>query len=140
MPYTHARSKFGDPVLFEFNASGSQRLIFQPSYYLLGHVSRFARPGSSVVATSGGAASYADYEAWRAHAMRCFDDATCPTVTDLPLLTLGVVGAGGTTSVVVVNANAVARNFSLFDVRGARYTASSIPAESVQTYTFDGAN
>lgn len=123
-------------MLFEFNASGTQRLLFQPSYWMLGHVSRFARPGSTVVATSGGATTYADYDAVRAHAMQCFDDSKCPVVDSLPLLTVGFVGAGGVASVVVVNANANARNFSLFDAADARYSASSIPAESVQTYTF----
>jgi hypothetical protein len=61
-------TNFGDPLLFEYNATGTQRLVFQPSYWVLGHLSRFARPGATIVNITAGpgvAATNADYEAVR---------------------------------------------------------------------------
>ena len=83
--------------------------------------------------------TYAEYEAVRAHAMQCFDDSKCPALSSLPLLTLGVRAPGGAPSysVVVVNANAVEMHFSLVDADGGgRFSPCTIPALSVQTYTF----
>ena len=63
-------TNFGDPLLFEYNRTGSQRLVFQPSYWVLGHISRFARPGATVInitAGDGVAVTDADYEAVRAY-------------------------------------------------------------------------
>ena len=44
---------FGDPLLFQFNASGAQKLIYQPSYYVIGHLSKFFRPGATIVGVGG---------------------------------------------------------------------------------------
>ena len=63
-------TNFGDPILFEYNRTGSQRLVFQPSYWVLGHISRFARPGATVINVTAGpgvAVTNADYEAVRAY-------------------------------------------------------------------------
>ena len=101
-------------------------------------MSRFAPPNSVVVGTAGGATTYTDYEAVRAHAIACSDPSKCPVVTNLPLLTLGIVSPdGAVASMVVVNANAAAVNFSLVDsTGGGRYAATSIPRESIQTYSW----
>ncbi len=129
---------FGDSILLEYNASGTQRLIFQSSYWIQGHFSRFMRPGSVIVASSGAAAAQttAQYEAIRNRTVSC-RGARCPPAAGFPLLAVAYADAAeGTAGVVVGNVNAEPVAFTLVDTRGARHSESSIPAHSIQTYTF----
>ena len=81
-----------DPLLFEFNASGSQRLILQPSYWVLGHLSRAARPGATVVGSGGAGVCTApgDYEQIRAYAT----DREARAAAGLKLLAVAFRSAG----------------------------------------------
>ena len=85
-------TSFGDPLLFEFNASGSQRLILQPSYWVLGHLSRAARPGATVVGSGGAGVCTApgDYEQIRAYAT----DREARAAAGLKLLAVAFRSAG----------------------------------------------
>eukprot|EP01052_Picozoa_sp_SAG31_P031901 SAG31_NODE_3435_length_4275_cov_15.841954_2_plen_183_part_00 len=124
----------GDPLLFDFNQTGSQALVYQPSYWVLGHFSRFARPGATVVATSGrGIANDPDdYEAVRAYYM----DVEEARVTGLKLMATAFVDAAGRQAIVVVaNANDKLVEFKLRDGNG-RAAKASIPAKAIQTYTW----
>lgn len=91
---------FGDPLLFEFNATGAQALIKQPSYWVIGHFSRFARPGAKIVSVGGDgiATTAAEYEAVRAYAMSKApkNGRPVPQVTHLKLLATAFVSAQGT--------------------------------------------
>ena len=125
---------FGDPVLFEYNATGEQRLIFQPSYYVLGHFSRFGRPGATVVAANGTgfAASAADYEAIRAYAQ-----GKAKTANNLKLLATAFLSKDGTTiDLVVANANDSPATFTIADSAAGKEAAAAIPAKAVQTYSW----
>jgi glucosylceramidase len=68
-------TSFGDPLLFEFDRNGTQRIDLQPSYWVLGHFSRFARPGDRVVGSGGAgvATTMADYNLIRALATVGFE-------------------------------------------------------------------
>jgi hypothetical protein len=124
---------FGDPVLFEYNATGEQELLMQPSYWVLGHFSRFARPGTTVLSVSGGgfATSARDYEAVRAYAQ-----GKVPKATDLKLLATAFLSKDGTTiDLVVANANDLPLTFKLEDGKGGA-AITSIPAKAVQTYSW----
>ena len=130
-------TSFGDPLLFEFDKNGTQRLVFQPSYWVLGHFSRFARPGATIVVSGGqGVASdEADYEAVRAYAVNGHIPANA-TKTGLKLLTVAFKSPDGATAgVVVANPNDETLAFKLSDGTG-RATNTSIPAKAVQTYTW----
>ena len=127
---------FGDPVLFEYNATGTQRLIFLPSYYIIGHISRFAaRPGSRLVPSGGAgtAASAADYDDVRAYSLSQKDS------TDFLLSAAFVSPDGKTASAVVANPTNSAQDFKLLDSDaqgGARAARASLPAHSIATYTW----
>ena len=128
-------TSFGDPVLFEFNQTGGQRLVFQPSYYLLGHFSRFARPGATVVASGGAgvASNDTDYEAVRAYAV----SRNSLKETGLKLLSVAFLSPDGkTAAVVVANPNDVPADFKLTDGTAGRSAQTSIPAKAVQTYSW----
>jgi len=135
MPSCSVFACSGDPLLFEFNATGTQRLILQPSYYLLGHLSRFARPGASVVVSGGAgiATSNADYEAIRAYGVSA---GTAP-VSGLKLVAAAFISADETHVIVVVgNPNdGPDVPFKLADGTG-RAVQTSIPPKAVQTYTW----
>ena len=129
---------FGDPILLEYNASGTQRLLFQSSYYVLGHFSRFMLPGAFVITTAGGGTAElpAQFEALRNRTSTCARR-NCEPAAGLPLMSVGWVDrARGSAGVVVANANAKGVGFKLSDVEGKRSTSCSIPGESIQTYTF----
>lgn len=127
---------FGDPVLFEYNATGTQRLIFLPSYYIIGHISRFAaRPGSRLVPSGGAgtAASAADYDDVRAYSLSQKDS------TDFLLSAAFVSPDGKTASAVVANPTNDAQDFKLLDSDargGARAARATLPAHSIATYTW----
>lgn len=127
-------TSFGDPLLFEYNTTGTQRLVKQSSYWIIGHVSRYASPGSHRV-TSGGAgvaSTAAEYDDVRASALG--QHHTAP----LKLLASAFLSSdGATVSTVVVNPTDAAVDFKLRDVVGARAAHASIPPHSVQTYTWD---
>jgi hypothetical protein len=131
---------FGDPILFEFNMSGTQRLVFQPSYYVLGHFSRVMLPGAFVVRTEGTtASSFADFEGLRNRTLTCWNRA-CPPAAGFPLLSVGFTDpVRGQAGVVVANVNAAGVDFVLGDVQGDRASKSRIPGLSIQTYTFSSA-
>eukprot|EP01047_Picozoa_sp_COSAG01_P023063 COSAG01_NODE_1389_length_10493_cov_12.367414_13_plen_133_part_00 len=123
----------GDPLLFNFDKNGSQQLVFQPSYWVLGHLSRFARPGATVVKSGGEgvASTSADYEAIRAYYM----DKETTHVSGLKLLATAFVSKDGATAhVVVANANDEPVPFKLSD--GGRAAKASIPAKAIQTYSW----
>jgi glucosylceramidase len=127
---------FGDPLLLQFNASGAQAVVYTPSYWIIGHFSRFARPGSARIATSGAglASTNADYNEVRAFALG-------KNATSLPLMAASFLSADASTvSVVVANANDYAVDFMLRDAVGAngqpRAAHASIPALAIQTYSF----
>jgi len=101
-----------------------------------GHFSRFMRPGSRVlsVAPAAGELPYAGYEAVRAHAVAC-RSRRCAPATTLPLLAVGWLG-GGATGAVLVNANDVARNYTLVDVAGGRQVRGVLPPQSLHTLSW----
>ena len=123
---------FGDPVLFEYNASGSQRLVFQSSYWIIGHVSKFARPGARVIASGGAgtAASAADYDDVRAYSLKQ------KPWTDFLLSVAFVAPDGKTVSTVVANPTNATADFKLLDSEGARAAHASLPAHSIATFTW----
>ena len=126
---------FGDPVLFEFNASGTQRLIMLPSYWVIGQISRFARPGSRLVPSGGAgtAASAADYDDVRAYSLSQKDS------TDFLLSVAFVSPDGATASVVVANPTNDVADFKLLDSDapgGARAARASLPAHSIATFSW----
>jgi hypothetical protein len=124
---------FGDPLLFDFDASGSQQLLRQPSYYVIGQLSRYVRPGSTVLACggSGTASSPADYEA-----LRLYATGQPAQASGLPLLASAFLSADGQEVIVVVaNANDEQVHFKLADGTG-RAAQAAIPAKAVQTYSW----
>lgn len=132
-PISDNTTTFGDPVLLEYNASGTQRIMKQSSYWIIGHTSRVAHPGSHRVASGGAgiAATPAEYDAVRAAALGQ------PHATPLPLLATAFLSTdGATVSAVVVNPTDAAVAFKLRDAAGARATHASIPAHAIQTYTW----
>jgi len=128
---THA----ADPMLFEYNATGTQRLIRNPSYWVIGHFSRFASPGDHVVASGGAgiADSEYDYDLVRIYTL----NPPLPGL-GLPLMAVAFITADDTTvNVVVANANIYAVNFKLRDASGGLRAANcTIPGHSIQTYSF----
>ena len=103
-----------------------------------GHFSRFMRPGSVIIASSGAAVAQttAQYEAIRNRTVSC-RGAGCPPAGGFPLLAAAFADpAEGVAGVVVANVNAAPVAFTLVDTRGARHSESSIPGLSIQTYTF----
>ena len=129
---------FGDPVLFEFNATGSQRLLFQPSYWILGHFSRAMKPGSFIVPTTGDTAdSYADFESIRNYTLSCYGERTCSSPS-FPLISVGFADpVHNVAGMIVANINHQAINFNIHDISGGnRYSTGSIPAQSIHTYTW----
>ena len=102
------------PVFFNEDANGVQSLRYQSSFWSLGHISRYARPGSVRVAASGPgfASTIADYEAVRATIV----NNARPPAGGLPLVASAFVDdAAGVASVVVLNAGAVDVSFKLAD-------------------------
>lgn len=137
----HDQSRvFGDPLLFEWNITTGQQLLKQPSYYILGHFSRFARPGSFRVRSGGaGVASLAaDYDAVRAAAL-----GQAPYSTLSQLLAVAFVSHDSETAVVVVaNPTDAPITFKLRDLAApgsgaaARAVQDTIPAHAIRTYTY----
>lgn len=129
---------FGDPILFEFNKTGSQRLVLQPSYWILGHFSRAMRPGSFVVPTTGDTAdTYADFEAVRNYTLTCWGQSqSCPPPS-LPLLSVGFADpVKNQAGIVIANINHHDIEFNILDVSGGRYSQGIIPAQSILTCTW----
>jgi O-glycosyl hydrolase len=122
-------------VLFEYNATGSQRLVFQSSYWIIGHLSKFARPGARVIASGGAgtAASAADYDDVRAYSL------TQKPSTDFLLSVAFVAADGKSVSTVVANPTNSTADFKLLDsdaAGGARAAHASLPAHSIATFTW----
>jgi hypothetical protein len=88
-----------------------------------------------VVATSGATADAAGFEALRNRTVVC-GRAACPPAAGFDLMSVAFVDADGSAGVVVANANAAPAAFTLRDTRGARATDCTIPAHSIQTYTW----
>jgi len=134
-------TKFGNGILLEYNASGTQRLIFQSEYWVMGHFSKFMLPGSFIVASQGGlfASDYVQYEAIRNRTVVCARQQCepIPGVNGLGLLGVGYVNPTlDTAGAVVANPNPVAITFDLYDLQGERFTACTIPPFSIQSYSF----
>jgi glucosylceramidase len=127
---------FGDPILFEYNASGTQQLIFLSSYFIIGHVSKYAaRPGARLVASAGAgtAASAADYDDVRAYSVGQ------KASTDFLLAAAFVSADGASASAVVANPTNEDVSFKLLDSDapgGPRAALASLPAHSIATYTW----
>jgi hypothetical protein len=131
-------TNFGDSSLLDVQADGSARLRFTPWYYVMGHVSRFARPGAHRVTASGAgfAASASDYDAVRAFTLGQSSNGSLPLVA-----TAFVAPDGRSASVVVLNAGDAPLTFKLLDLASGpsgtdRAASASIPANSMQTYTW----
>lgn len=129
-------TNFGDSSLLHVFPDGSAALEFTSWYWVMGHLSRFARPGALRVDASGPgfAASPTDYDAIRAYTLGQSTNGT------LPLVASAFVAPGGDyASVVVLNAGDSPLKFKLADSQsggGVRATQAAIPARSIQTYTF----
>ena len=129
-------TNFGDSVLLQYDADGSQSLIFLDSYWVIGHLSKFARPGASVVTMSGSgaAATPADYDAIRSVALGQSSNAS------LPLMAIAFTAPGAASaSCVVANPNAAPRTFKLVDADaalGAQAVIATLPPHSIATYTW----
>ena len=126
---------FGDAVLLELNATGTERLIYQPSYYIIGHVSRYARPGSRLVPSGGRgvAASAADYDGVRAYALGQ------AASTDALLAVAFAAADGRSFAAVVANPSDAAATFDLIDAGaqgGARAATTTLPPHTIATYSW----
>ena len=132
---------FGDPILFEFNSTGSQRLVLQSSYWVLGHFSRVMLPGAFIVNAAGAnvATTYEDFEVIRNRTVNCWRR-QCEPAAGLPLLSVGFTDpVRGQAGVVVANVNEQGVDFVLGDTQSGRASTSHIPGQSIQTYTFAAA-
>lgn len=138
----HVNVGYGSALLLLQNDDGEEALIYQPTYWAIGHFSRYARPGSKRVSTAGSAGiavASADYEAVRAHIYSGSKGGVVPLVTN------AFVSADGTTaSVVVLNAGEQPVEFELRDTAmGSGGTLAAvpvtIPAHSIQTLTYSTA-
>ena len=137
----HDGSTFGDPVIFEYNSTGTQRLIFQSAYYIIGHISRYARPGSYVINSTGQgvANSYADYESIRDYSL-----GKGANPNNLPLVAVGFVSSDNQVTVVVANPNDDSRTFKLRDIVGSktnpgvpRAVQTTIGGHTIQTFVYN---
>lgn len=130
---------FGNSGVLRVEADGSAAILKQSWYWVMGHVSRFARPGAVALPATGAgvAATLGDYDAVRAYALgtRPGGDA------GLPLVASAFLSPDGTTvSVVVLNPSGADVHFKLADVEGGHGTPRAAPAvapaHSLQTYTY----
>ena len=122
-------------MLLELNATGTERLIYQPSYYIIGHVSRYARPGSRLVPSGGRgvAASAADYDGVRAYALGQ------AASTDALLAVAFAAADGRSFAAVVANPSDAAATFDLIDAGaqgGARAATTTLPPHTIATYSW----
>ena len=130
-------TNFGDSSLLYVHPDGSAELQFTSWYWVMGHVSRFARPGSVRVAATGPgfASTPAEYDAIRAFTLGQSSNGSLPLVA-----AAFVAPDGATASVVVLNAGDQALDFKLADAQEGgsplRAARASIPAHSIQTYSF----
>ena len=102
----------------------------------MGHLSRFARPGSRRVDAGGAgfAATAADYDAIRAYTLGQRSNGSLPLVASA-----FVAPDSASASVVVLNAGDQAQSFKLADTLSGgdlRASLASIQAHSIQTYTY----
>ena len=127
-------------MLFRQDGSpGGDSLRMQSSFWALGHLSRYAAPGSVRVAATGPgfAATEADFEVVRRQVAN-----NQPPSGTLPLIGVAFVdAAAGVATAVVMNAGATAVSFKLVDTsapapagNAARVT---IPAHSIQSYRWN---
>ena len=130
-------SGFSAPMLFDQDGTpGGDALRYQTSFWAMGHVSRYARPGSVRVAAAGPgfAATSEDFETVRATVV----NGRAPPAGGLPLIASAFVDdAAGTASVVVVNAGPTPVTFKLTDdtrPAASRAVAVTIPAHTIQSY------
>lgn len=122
------------PIFFNQAQNGGQSLVYQSSFWGLGQISRYARPGSVRVAASGPgfASAIADYEAVRATII----NNKPPPAGGLPLVGLAFAdAASGYGSVVVMNAGPTDVTFKLADTKlgAAKLTAG---ANSISSYRY----
>lgn len=132
-------TNFGNSGILYVDADGTGSILYQSWYWVMGHVSRYFRPGSTRVSTRGaGVASMPeDYDAVRAYVQgqRPAKD------VGLPLVSSAVVSADGTTvSVVVMNPSSSDVTYKLRDMAGPGSTPRAaqvfIPAHSLQTLVY----
>ena len=133
----HTGSRFGSAMLLWQDDNGYEELVFQSTFFAIGHVSRFVRPGwRRVTATGTGfAATAADYDAVLAHAYR----GTGPSAP--PLVASAFQSEDGRhVAVIVLNGGDAEVEFELVDSSlGAASAAVRItsPAHSIQTLLYD---
>lgn len=138
----HTGSRFGSAVLLWQEDDGFEDLVFQPTFFAIGHYSRFVRPGARRVHTSGGgvAMTGGDYDAVRAHVYA--GTAGPPPPGQPPLVASAFVAAdGGSVAVVVVNPANVSVAYKLLDSGAGpggapAAVAVTIPAHGMQTLTY----
>ena len=136
----HTGSRFGSAVLLWQEDDGFEDLVFQPTFYAIGHYSRFVRPGARRVHTAGGgvAMTGGDYDAVRAAVY----GKGAPPPAPPPLVASAFVAAdGGSVAVVVVNPSNVSVDFKLVDAAAGAAGAPAaarvtIPAHGMQTLTY----
>ena len=125
------------PVLFrEDGTPGGESLRMQSSFWSLGHLSRYAAPGSVRVAASGPgfASTEADFEAVRHMVV---NNQPPPAGAALPLVGLAFVDdAAHVVTAVVMNAGSAAVTFKLADAAapGGGAASVTIPAHAIQSY------
>ena len=137
----HTGSRFGSAMLLWQDDSGCEELVFQPTFFAIGHVSRFVRPGwRRVKATGPGfAATGADYDAVLAHAYRDKGPSSPPLVASA-----FQSEDGRHVAVVVLNAGDAEVDYELFDssmgvasAADASAVRITAPAHSIQTLLYD---
>lgn len=122
------------PIFFNQAQNGGQSLVYQSSFWALGQISRYARPGSVRVSASGPgfASAIADYETVRA---TIINNAPVPA-GGLPLVGVAFEdSATGVGSVVVLNAGPTDVTFKLTDAAlgAAKIT---VGANSIASYRY----
>ena len=132
-PVTSASSQstFGNFLLLNYDANGTQTVVRQPTYFTFGHWSRFVRPGAVRVAAGGAgvASTPEEYDAVRAISL---GQPWSPPILMLASAFLTPDGLG--VVVVVTNPTNGTVAFKLEDAAAGRAVATSIPAHAVQTY------
>jgi O-glycosyl hydrolase len=122
------------PIFFNQAQNGAQSLVFQSSFWAMGQISRYARPGAVRVTAAGPgfASSIADFEAVRATII----NNKPPPAGGLPLVGVAFEDdAAGIGSVVVLNAGPTDVTFKLADAAlgAAKIT---VGANSIVSYRY----
>jgi hypothetical protein len=122
------------PIFYNQAPNGDQTLVYQSSFWGMGQISRYARPGSVRVSATGPgfASAISDFEAVRATIV----NNAPPPANGLPLVAAAFEdSAAGMGSVVVMNAGPNDVTFKLTDTAlGA--TKVTVTANSIVSYRY----